>query len=229
MEVKKIVVCGDSFCAASKHNRDHFSQILEDKYGYSVINLGRGGCSNTSICFQIQQAIELSPEVVVYSRTWPGRMEVPVAGKKFDIKLGLKNFIYPNPDETSYGSPYVGDRDAALFSNGIAAFFITLTPPLRSYVTLSDKQLEAIQMYLMFIYDENLKIETDRWAIEYWQHQLKQNNIISILLNDTGQDVYEFAKKNPCYPTIYHTDRLTQEIAAENIHKEIQTKVAITG
>jgi hypothetical protein len=229
MEIKKtkIIVCGDSFCVADKHNRDHFSQILEDKYGYSVTNLGRGGTSNTSICFQIQQAIKLLPDIVVYSQTTTGRIEVPVTGEPFDPKLGLKNFIYPNPNETSYGSPYVGDRNAAFFSNTIESLFTKLPAPYRNYVPLSSEQQQAVRMYLTFIYDENLKAETDRWAIEYWQHQLTHNNIISVSFNDACQHAYEFWKNNPDYPTLYHTDRLTQEIAAEHIHKEIQTKVAI--
>ena len=227
--MKKIIVCGDSFCVADKNNRDHFSQILEDKYGYSVVNLGRGGTSNTHICFQIQQAIALAPDVVVYSQTSPGRIEVPVGYKKFDPKLGLKNFIYPNPNETSYGNPYVGNCYAALFSSTIESFFTKVSPPYIKYVSLPNDQQEAIRMYLTFIYDENLKAETDRWAIEYWQQQLKQNNIVSMLFNDTCQLAYEFWNKNPDYPALYHTDRATQEIAAENIHTEIQTKVAITG
>jgi hypothetical protein len=67
-----IVVCGDSFCSASKNtnpetigSRGHFSQLLEDQYGYNVINLAHGGFGNVGIIYQIKQAVQLSPDIIV--------------------------------------------------------------------------------------------------------------------------------------------------------------------
>ena len=45
----KLVVCGDSFMSADVHRPEtHFSELLEN-HGHSVINLARGGMSNTGI------------------------------------------------------------------------------------------------------------------------------------------------------------------------------------
>ena len=77
----KIVVCGDSFCAASAipvrgiGERAHFSQILQDQYGHEVINLAHGGMSNVGIWFQIREAIELKPNAIVYNQTWSARVD----------------------------------------------------------------------------------------------------------------------------------------------------------
>ena len=72
MEVKRIVVCGDSFCSSAKERPGtHFSELLP---GYEVINLARGGITNTAICFQIQTAIELSAALVVFANTDSNRL-----------------------------------------------------------------------------------------------------------------------------------------------------------
>ena len=225
--MKKIVVCGDSFCSSSKHDRHHFSQILEDKYGYAVTTLARGSASNTNVCFQIQEAIKLSPDIVVYSRPESGRLDIPIANKKFDARLGLKNFIHVNADETSYDSPLSGDLNAPFYSNSIGSLLdIVSASVYKRQISLSVEQLEAVRMYVMFIYDGDLKNETDRWASKYWEYQLSQNNVVSILFNAVGHIAYEFAKKTPRYPAIYHTDPATQSIVANHIHQEMQTKVA---
>ena len=223
--MKKIVVCGDSFCASSKHNRHHFSQILEDEYGYVVTILARGSASNTNVCFQIQEAIKMSPDIVVYSRPESARLDISVANKPFDLKLGLKNFIHVNADETSHDSPLSGDLTAPFYSSGIGSLLSMVPAPFyKKQISLSDNQLEAVRMYMTFIYDRNLKDETDRWASEYWEYQLTQNNIVSILFNTVGHVAYEFAKNTPRYPAIYHTDPATQSIVANHIHQEIQKK-----
>ena len=77
-----VAVCGDSFCAACAIDlkevglRAHFSQMLEDQYHYQVIYLAHGGFSNAGIFFQMQKAVELGADVVVYNRTWASRINL---------------------------------------------------------------------------------------------------------------------------------------------------------
>ena len=60
-----IAVCGESFCTAcivelkETGVRGHFSQILEDQYGYKILQFAHGGFSNTGIMFQIQEERDL--------------------------------------------------------------------------------------------------------------------------------------------------------------------------
>jgi hypothetical protein len=228
MEIKKtrIVICGDSFCSSHNYERDHFSQILEDSYGYDVINLARGGTGTIGICYQIQQAVFLNCDVVIYSRTNPGRLEVPLTDKKFDPKLGLRNFLYHYPDETSYGSPYVGGPDAPFLSQ-IFNMLIPQTDPKEKeiadrYVKLSDELKQAVQVYITHIWDPELKRETDRWAYEYWEYRCRERQIKIICFNDHAQEAYDFAKStNGQYPKVYHTDLATQLKVADKLHRAI--------
>ena len=229
MEIKmKIIVCGDSFCSAHNYERDHFSQILEDEYDYQVINLARGGTGNISICFQIQKAIELSADIVVHYCTGSSRIEIPVKNKPFDRLKGLKNFIYPYPRELSYGSPHVGGLDAPYFSQLLGHIIETDPEKIAfqdQYVKLSKELREAVRMYAMFIHDVNLKAITDNWAREYWESKLVQAEILSIPFETVGNIAYEFAAKNLKYPKCYHTDRVTQEIIAKNVHEKIKGRI----
>lgn len=222
MEINKhkVIVCGDSFCSSHNYERNHFSQILEDEYGYSVINLARGGCGTVNICFQIREAIALSADTIVYSRTSPGRIEVPITGKSFDVSLGLKNFIHPFPDETTYNSPLVGGLDAPFFSDGLGSL---QAESGNSFVDISPELRNAVKQYIMFMFDTNLKQETDNWAYEYWENQIVKAGIHLIPFAIFGKPAYEFGRKtNGQYPTCYHTDRATQDIVAKNIHLEIK-------
>ena len=226
MEIK-VVVCGDSFCSSHNYERNHFSQILEDKYGYLVTNLARGGTGPIAVCFQLQQAIKLSADVIVYRRVDTGRIEVPITGQPFDPELGLKNFKYPYPDETSYSSPYVGNVDAPFFSSGLGGLVPQTDPKEQQlqdrFFAISSELREAVKQYLLFMFDKNLKAETDNWAYGYWEYRALQNNIKVISFDQVGQIAYEFSKRTQHrYPTVYHTDRPTQETIAENIHQEIQ-------
>ena len=56
--------------------RGHFSQILEDQYGYKVLHFAHGGWSNAGILFQIQEAVKHQPDVIVYNKTWASRVTI---------------------------------------------------------------------------------------------------------------------------------------------------------
>lgn len=217
----KIVVCGDSFCAASSipikdlGERAHFSQILEDNYGHTVVNLAHGGMSNVGICFQIREAIKIKPDVIVYNQTWSARVELIMNNQNFNLEKGLKNFIYFNPHYTSSGTEYVGNlKHGTVLS--------TVWQGLKDHplVSVTDEQILAVDLYLKHLYHDGLNTEIDTWMIEHWRDQIQKNNIIGLRFNDSniGQIAYDFSGSNKI-DSPFHTDRKTQEIIAENIHR----------
>lgn len=221
----KIVVCGDSFCSAdTSKNRWHFSQILEDKYSATVVNLARGGMSNLGICFQLKQAISLKPDVVIFNMADPSRVDI-IMHDQYYTSLGLRNFVYHSQEDSSYGSPYVGNNNSAIFS--------TVFQELDSITTFEvpPEKILAVKYYHSHLFNWQLKYDTDRWMIDYWRNQLEAHNIRSIFLGSltdltpvpAGRVIYEFVRKNPEYITkkLYHTDHATQTTAADLIAKEI--------
>jgi hypothetical protein len=224
MEVR-VIVCGDSFCSAdTTHERWHFSQLLHDRYDMIVTNLARGGMSNLGICFQIKQAIELRPDVIIYNQADPSRVDLVT--KSPPVNYTLKDFIYPYPWDESHHSSYVGGSDATVFS--------TVYQDLENqkHVAVSAEQILAVKHYHTYLFDWRLKFTADSWWFGYWKDQIQKSNILPIDLTSrahpldqqhpVGKIMYDFVFANPGWPKLYHTDRQTQEIVAEQLAEQIQ-------
>jgi len=220
----KIIVCGDSFCTSTIWDRYHFSQILEDTYGYHVTNLAHGSFSNVAICFQIKQAIKMRPDIIIYNVTDSGRFELVMNGN-FDARHGLKNIVYCNDGVTSFDHPATGDLKSPVFS--------TNYPRLRDTANLgiTQSQIDAVDQYMKHFFDYKLKTETDSWIIGYWHQQIINAGIIPLRLaqeDEIAKPMYSYAAANPKCTAYYHTDEVTQEILAKNIAQELSTLKKIT-
>jgi hypothetical protein len=226
----KIVVCGDSFCASPLIDysingpRSHFSNILEDKYNYEVLNLAHGGMSNVAIWFQIDQALKLTPDVVVYNKTWSQRIEIALSENTTNDCDLLKNFIYYDPTYSATHSEFVGKINRPKLGAGI------VSAPFQNiehspFFKLSPEQLKAIDLYLKYMYNDHIETIVDNWMFEYWHNRCVNQGIFTLCFNDgVGQVAYEFSGHNREFDTPYHTDRTTQEKIAENIHNAISNQ-----
>ena len=218
MEIKRIVVCGDSFCSADVNHPGHFSELLT-KHGYEVINIARGGISNTAIFFQLAEAIKLNASCVIFRKTHSGRIDIPL--KKFIPSLGLKNFIYPYPTDSSFGSEYVGNSDAAIYSDVVPDILINRWDQT---VHIPDDVKEAVKHYITKLQDVELLTIKDSWIFNYWTTQLALANIPYIEITSTGigKEIYKYIKDHLPFPCIYHTDTTTQQLVAESILQELK-------
>lgn len=215
-----IAVCGESFCAASNQDlkmggmRGHFSQILQDHYGYRILPFAHGAFGNVGICFQIQEAITHGPQAIVYNQTWSSRISIPVAGD-FDKRRGLDNFVYFDPHCPSTFEPYTGNLRSPILS--------TVPQGLEVHKMVSAEQLAAVKSYYAYLFSEALQQQTDTWLMEYWHRKIVDAGIVPIRFNDrdVGQIAYEFCEHTPNYDTPYHTDVATQRQIADNIHRKL--------
>ena len=219
--MKKIVVCGDSFCSADKYRpRSHFSELL---IGYEVINLARGGITNTAICFQIEKAIKLSADFVVFSNTSADRLDIPL--NPFNPSLDLQNFIYPYESDRSTESPYVGNLTANIYSDTISTL---LTPRPDLPVQLSqelDKKKEAIKHYIAELHDTNLRHKTDEWMLGYWKFVMESKSIKFLHINKSliWKPIadYMLNNKDKLNQCVYHTDEHTQKMLAISLKEYV--------
>ncbi len=235
MEIKKkIAVCGDSYCVAEliSDDRLHFSQVLEDRYGYDILPLALAGCSNTCIAFQIQAAIKLDADIVIYNMTFPSRIDIVMAPEYVNFSQGIKNFAYPFTNDTGYDTIHVGNRFAPIFSTTIDG----LDSKFGMVEKLTQQHVDAAKSYLLNFYHHSWKQEIDSWILAYWHQQIIDAGKLPIpLINNSpvkvefdpelGQAIYDFTKNNPDYPRVYHTDGLSQQITAEKIHQHIKKKL----
>lgn len=224
----KIVVCGDSFASADRHRPEtHFSEIL-CKYGNEVVNLARGGISNVGIAFQIQAAIKLNPDAIIFTTTSHDRIDMIIDDRKFIPNLGLKNFIYPYQSDASTGSKHVGNTNAAILSDVVEAF---LQPRPDQPAELNDPaRAEIVKHYLVYFHDVAFKKIQNDWIIGYWKYLLEEHSIPYLHVHQGGsvaQQMYEYVKQHPTLinQTVYHTDAETQIKVAEELNNVLKELV----
>jgi len=220
-----LIVCGDSFMSADTSRPEtHFSELLIT-YGHSVMNLARGGISNTGIAFQLETAAQLQPDMIIFSSTCSDRVDIVVKNRKFNSRLGLKNFIYPYKSDLSTTNQYVGNLNAPILSNVITMF---LSPSPDLPIELHDpNRIESIKQYLSLYHDSNFKKITDDWIIGYWKYKLIEKHIPFIHLypgSKLGQLMYKYVKHNPdkISQCVYHTDEQTQILMAVELNNELE-------
>jgi len=221
MEIKKIVVCGDSFCSAQFDDNQHFSNILAN-YGYEVINLARGSITNTGICFQIKQAIDVQADLVILRQTSSSRLDIPLYPSP-SPNITLKNFIYPYTSDSSFGNKYVGDITANILSDNVNG--LSNRRP-DSLISIPENIITAVKNYYAFIFDRPLAKEKDRWILGYWKHCLSTASIpyIELTADGIGREIYEYIDANPdkINQKVYHTTAEPQQKVADAIIHEIQ-------
>jgi hypothetical protein len=222
-KIKRIVVCGDSVCSAQTDDNQHFSNILAD-HGHEVINLARGSMTNTGICFQIKQAIDLQADLVIFCQTDSSRLDIPLYPSP-SPNITLKNFIYPYTTDSSFGNKYVGDITSNILSGN--AYGLSNQRP-DSLISVPDGVVTAVKNYYTFIFDRYLAEEKDRWIFEYWKHCLSTASIpyIELTADSIGREIYEYIDKNPDKITqkVYHTTAEPQQKVADAIMHEIEKK-----
>ena len=223
MEIKRIVVCGDSFC--TEHPplpNTHFSELLGSKYNYEVTNLAWPGMSNTAICFQIEQAIKLNPDFVIFANTDVSRIDIPT--KKFETGRGLKNFVYSYDNNLGAKAEYVGGRTANVYSNTIPSF-LDSRPDLPDSVLQNNELIKAIKYYVNFLFDYEFNAQTNEWMIGYWVYKLKEHNIQHLWINrdPMWEIINKFIRNNPdeIGKVTYHTDPSAQLELTEKIKEYI--------
>jgi hypothetical protein len=91
---KRILICGDSFgISDSRYPELHFSEKISKKINQcKVINLCRGGSSNSLIEIQLHQGLALEPDCVIllFTNIWRNEYEISVS-HFFNEKAKLTN------------------------------------------------------------------------------------------------------------------------------------------
>jgi hypothetical protein len=192
-----VFVCGDSFMSPDPlAPGKHFSELL------GSTSLALPGVSNIDTCFQIKEAIDKKADYVIIGTTDSGRIELSMTDKTHnDINLlNLRN----------------GD-----YISSTIPTFIGEEWDLRDKHKLSPEVRDAVKKYFLHIYDKDIKILTDMWAIYFWISKLESLDIRYTLLPKSFC-IYQYAIKNPTEPWTFHTNFETQEQASHLLRKDIQ-------
>lgn len=219
-----LVVCGDSFCCSTDielkmvGSRAHFSQQLEDRWGWRVLNLAHGGVSNTCILWQIREAVAMRPRAIVYNRTFEGRLDI-IINDRFQVLRGLRNWAYWNPGQTSYHCDHVCRYND---ENSDPSVISVVHQGLKDnrYLDLDRSQLQAVDAWLLHFFNWAMMGEMSDWMFQHWHEKGMAQGIQMLSLQHTrvGKVAWDFSGANPDYDTPFHTDRDTQTQIAQNVH-----------
>lgn len=196
---KVLAVCGDSFMSAvsaDEYGADsHFTQILAKRLDWDYITFARGGCSNSVIRLQIDEAIKIKPDLVIIGTTTPDRVEFPFfpitrTNENFwdgvyQKNKGLSNISWTGCD-LSYNLHLFNNRTPTLEAQTISNIinhpdyylegFYRDTKGIytKSYIS---NLVKIWTDYYIYCYDMNWKKQQDTWIVANGLEKLKKHNI----------------------------------------------------
>jgi hypothetical protein len=177
---KMLAICGDSwFSTDTAYPGQSFGEILADKHNLTLESLARCGCSNFGIALQINKAIELRPDFIIVGCTSWDRIEIPMIPQSNFLKDFLNWSGWPKKSQSC--SAYI--RDIGLLN----VKYSHAIKELSSQYSQSDKETiicesinnllwssnqhlstevrEALEKYILNIYDSGIKQQNDCWTM----------------------------------------------------------------
>jgi len=231
MAIKNIIVCGDSWATPDRNcPGKHFSEILNNEYGYNVTALSRGGMSTVGICFQLKAAFfDMQPDAIILCTTSSARIAFAV--KEVSETPVLKDIVYTGTRSATCGTPHVGNADSAIISDNSIIF--SDESVYKKYKNLSTQQVEAIKHYYAYLHNDHLQKEIDSWMIGYWVSKFKNEKIPVIQYwecasrldswQENSQGVQPFFEQGKNINWVFHTDFETQSELAQIINETLIT------
>jgi len=191
MSSNTLCVAGCSFSTPSKtHPETHFSELLSNSLELDLENYSREGLSNGGIRIAIDEIIRLKPFLAIIVPTFPGRIEIPRQGNKYDWEnhrpsVGwappLENHIENKYPESGYQQELgikninYGQTDYNFISETLFSLAESLPSNYRAPISKDAKH--ALKGYVNFIYDKKWKEQTDKWIISQGVTQLADAGI----------------------------------------------------
>lgn len=177
MANKKIIICGDSFMSpTTKSPGTHFSEIVSREMGFELVPLARSAMSNGGIVSQLEYALSLRPDLILFNTTFADRIEFTITQDNLldsPEDMTCEKFYYGERDDLS--CHLMGGNDPMIGSESIESlvrgdFFNTKS--------------DSFNRFLFDIYNRSWKIKVDRHIIYSISHQLHTSGIPFLLMID---------------------------------------------
>jgi hypothetical protein len=194
---KVLAVCGDSFMSAvsaDEYGADsHFTQLLAKKLDWDYVTFARGGCGNSVIRLQIDEAIKIKPDLVIIGTTTADRLEFPIfpilrrTEENFWDGVYIKNHGLSNiswtPCDFSNNLELFNGRtptlEAQTISNMINHPDYYVNGLMRCWYSSEyiKNLINILEQYYVYFFDMNWKKQQDTWIITSGLYKLKKHGI----------------------------------------------------
>lgn len=192
MNKKTLTICGDSWFSTDRnYPGQSFGEILSKKHNLHLESLARSGCSNFTIALQVDKAIELKSDFIIVGCTDWARIELPLV-QQYGL---LKNFLNWSKWPTKSQEIALYNKDKGLLNikysdciHEISAQYsrpddeTIISESINNLVwsnrhDLDTTILQALEQYILHIYDSGVKQQTDCWIISDAARRLVESGI----------------------------------------------------
>jgi hypothetical protein len=192
MSNKTLVICGDSwFSTDNRYYGQSFGEVLATRHNLQLESLARSGCSNFTISLQVDKAIEMNPDFIIVGCTDWARVELPIDQQsnllkdflshiKWPIKSqevvayrksrGLLNIKYSH-SQYELSAQYSQPAEETIISESINNLI------WHNRYNLSDETIQALEQYILHIYDSGVKQQMDCWIMSEAARRLLNSGI----------------------------------------------------
>lgn len=241
--MKKIIACGCSWTYGAEWNMltdelkfdrpaseklTDYATILGNKYlNADTINLARPGASNYAIAVQIEYALSLNPDLIVFNVTTPERIDVLEPNKKLNSKVVIQNFDY-----TLIPNEHIGETTNEIDSG----------PHLRTFMRAQagEKKFQGVADFLADYHSYWIKEDQDRLMVLGACSILEKSkvpyvcvNLSPLFQNKELDNTITISWQRMCesFPLVkdpYHFSSSGHEYLADKIYKYMQQHKIIT-
>ena len=174
----KIVSCGSSFFSISPaHPGTHLTEIVARELGAELISFAKPGSSNFAIRLQLETAIKLKPDLILFEFTNAPKIDLPlsVLGQEheYNFNKGIHNIKYTGYENVVPKNIYV--NNASFISDGIKNFITGEC--FQENTALTRNSRDALKMWFTELYDEPLKEHQDYFVCSSVFLPLEQSQI----------------------------------------------------
>ena len=219
--MKKIIACGCSWTHGFYwKDREHkvfdtfknYPSLYGEKHGYDVINLSLPGASTYAIAKQVEYAISLQPDLVMFNTTTNDRIDL-----KKSADIVFDNYV-PSFKDFLYG--IFANKHTAMCNDNIeTGSFSTFLPNLSPLKNINDKNKNAIAKFIV-MYDQYIDS-----AMRRDQNRLLVIGILSLLkysgIPYVCVDLIDIVSADYIEPVIkIHCDELIRKfpVASDSLH-----------
>lgn len=174
----RIVSCGSSFASIDPNLvGTHYSELVAEELGGTLLSLAKPGSSNFAVRLQLQSAIEMKPDLIMFEFTNADKLDLPLSVIGQDGEYVPSNNAH-NLRYTNYGNvvPFTIDlHKESILSDGIKNFINGECFAVNSKLTPMARQ--ALQYWFTELYDERLKYHQDYFTCASVFSELEHHNI----------------------------------------------------
>lgn len=186
----KIAICGDSFVTpVMQHPGTHFAEILQQTLGADMVYLGRGGMSNGGICLQLETAMVLEPDLIIFNTSFADRVEFALDTSRSKSQYTVRDIVYAHTESVS--SYYGVEQDADLIVDNLSSLLQTNSSPAydrwnRLYEDVADfeHKRRALRTWFEALYTPAWKAQVDRWCLEAVVRRMVDQHIPYLMFLD---------------------------------------------